>query len=109
MLNSYIQTRRRLLKIMGVAAIGAVSGTALFELTKDKALHKVSWTGMALGSQAEITIYHPNKKEAENILQNSYKKLYKLENLFSLYQENSQLSLLNKNGFIEKPHPDMVE
>lgn len=109
MLNSYTQTRRRLLKIMGVAAIGAVSGTALFELTKDKALHKVSWTGIALGSQAEITIYHPNKKEAENILQNSYKKLSKLENLFSLYQENSQLSLLNKNGFIEKPHPDMVE
>ena len=109
MFNNHIQTRRRLLKIIGIATIGAISGTALVKLTKEKTLHKVSWKGVALGSQAEITIYHSNKKDAENILQDSYKKLSRLENLFSLYQENSQLSLLNKNGFIKKPHPDMIE
>ena len=109
MLNNFKQTRRRLIKIIGVAAIGAISGTALVKLTRDQALHKVTWKGMALGSQAEITIYHSNKKEAENILKDSYKKLSNLENLFSIYKENSQLSILNKNGFIEQPHPDMLE
>ncbi|MBH88526.1 MAG: thiamine biosynthesis protein ApbE [Pelagibacterales bacterium] len=109
MLNNHTQTRRRLLKIIGVAAIGAISGTTLVKLTKDNRLHRVTWKGIALGSQAEITIYHSDKREAENILKDSYKKLSKLENLFSLYKNNSQLSLLNKNGFIEKPHPDMIE
>ena len=45
---------------------------------------------------------------AEDILSESHKKLVQLENLFSLYKENSQLSMLNKNGYLENPHPDML-
>ena len=101
-------TRRRFLKIVGLASIGAISGTALVKLTKTDILKKVTWQGIALGSPAEITIYHPNQKEAEDILSESHKKLVQLENLFSLYKENSQLSMLNKNGYLENPHPDML-
>tara|TARA_B100000405_G_C16696859_1_gene414832 strand:+ start:486 stop:1487 length:1002 start_codon:yes stop_codon:yes gene_type:complete len=102
------KTRRRFLKIIGLASIGAISGTALVKLTKTDILQKVTWQGIALGSPAEITIYHPNQKEAEDILSESHKKLVQLENLFSLYKENSQLSMLNKNGYIENPHPNMI-
>ena len=102
------KTRRRFLKIIGLASIGAISGTALVKLTKTDILQKVTWQGIALGSPAEITIYHPNQKEAEDILSESHKKLVQLENLFSLYKENSQLSMLNKNGYVENPHPDML-
>ena len=102
------KTRRRFLKIIGLASIGAISGTALVKLTKTDILKKVTWQGIALGSPAEITIYHPNQKEAEDILSESHKKLVQLENLFSLYKENSQLSMLNKNGYVKNPHPDML-
>ena len=102
------KSRRRFLKIIGLASIGAISGTALVKLTKTDILQKVTWQGIALGSPAEITIYHPNQKEAEDILSESHKKLVQLENLFSLYKENSQLSMLNKNGYLENPHPDML-
>ena len=102
------KTRRRFLKIIGLASIGAISGTALVKLTKTNILQKVTWQGIALGSPAEITIYHPNQKEAEDILSESHKKLVQLENLFSLYKENSQLSMLNKNGYVKNPHPDML-
>ena len=102
------KSRRRFLKIIGLASIGAISGTALVKLTKSDILKKVTWQGIALGSPAEITIYHPNQKEAEDILNESHKKLVQLENLFSLYKENSQLSMLNKNGYVENPHPDML-
>ena len=102
------KTRRRFLKIIGLASIGAISGTALVKLTKTDILQKVTWQGIALGSPAEITIYHPNQKEAEDILSESHKKLVQLESLFSLYKENSQLSMLNKNGYIENPHPNMI-
>ena len=103
------KNRRRFLKIVGLASIGAITGTALVKLTKENTLKKVTWRGIALGSPAEITIYHSNQKEAENILNDSYKKLIQLENLFSLYKENSQLSALNKNGYLKNPHPDMIE
>ena len=102
------KTRRRFLKIIGLASIGAISGTALVKLTKTDILQKVTWQGIALGSPAEITIYHPNQKEAEDILSKSHKKLVQLENLFSLYKDNSQLSMLNKNGYVKNPHPDML-
>ena len=102
------KSRRRFLKIIGLASIGAISGTALVKLTKEDILKKVTWRGIALGSPAEITIYHPSQKEAEDILSESHKKLVQLENLFSLYKENSQLSMLNKNGYLENPHPDML-
>ena len=102
------KTRRRFLKIIGLASIGAISGTALVKLTKADILKKVTWQGIALGSPAEITIYHPNQKEAEDILSESHKKLVQLENLFSLYKENSQLSMLNKNGYVKNPHPNMI-
>ena len=109
MLNNHSIARRRLLKIIGVTSIGAISGTALVKLTKENTLKKVTWKGLALGSEAEITIYHPNPKEAKNILNDSYKKLADLENLFSIYKNNSQLSILNKNGYIKNPHPNMIE
>ena len=48
-----------------------------------------------------IGIVIPAYKEAENILSNSYKKLVQLESLFSLYNDDSQLSMLNKNGYVK--------
>ena len=43
-----------------------------YHVFKDKdELKKVTWNGIALGSQAEITIYHPNEKEAQKILKKS--------------------------------------
>lgn len=102
------KSRRRLLKIVGVAAVGAIVGKS-FVTFKDKTeLKKVTWNGTALGSQAEITIYHPSEKEAHKILTKSVGELTGLENLFSLYKDSSQLSLLNKKGYLENPHPEMV-
>ena len=102
------KTRRRFLKIVGIASIGVISGTSLVKLTKEDTLKKVTWSGIALGAPAEITIYHPNQKEAEDILSNSYRKLVQLESLFSLYNDDSQLSMLNKNGYVKNPDPDMI-
>jgi len=102
------KSRRRVLKIVGVAAVGAIVGKSFVTFKDKDELKKVTWNGTALGSQAEITIYHPNEKEAHRILKKSVGELITLENLFSLYKNNSQLSLLNKKGYIENPHPEMV-
>ena len=102
------KSRRRLLKIVGIAAVGAVVGKSFVTFKDKDELKKVSWNGTALGSQAEITIYHPNEKEARKILRKSVGELAGLENLFSLYKDSSQLSLLNKKGYLENPHPEMV-
>ena len=78
------RTRRRFLKIVGIASIGVISGTTLVKLTKEDTLKKVTGSGIALGATADITIYHPNQKEAEDLLSNSYKKIVKLAHLYAL-------------------------
>ena len=96
-----------MLKIIGVASLGGVAGATIINAQNHK-LQKVTWEGISLGAPSEITIYHSNKKHAEIALKNSLHKLFYLENLFSLYNKNSQLSLLNKNGIIHSPDPEMI-
>jgi len=96
-----------MLKIIGVAAIGSVVGKTILDLSKNK-IHKVEWEGISLGAPSNITIYHPEKNKAEIILKNSVKKIYQLENLFSLYKKDSQLSILNREGILLSPDPEML-
>ena len=100
-------TRRRFIKILGLSSIGAMIGGILIN-KNNKPMHKVTWQGIALGAPSEITLYHHDKFEAQNILNNSVKKISDLENLFSLYKNNSQLSLLNKNGELYNPDIELL-
>ena len=99
--------RRRVLKILGVSAVGAITGGALINSFKHK-VHKVHWQGISLGSPAEITIYHHEKDKAESIIEKSVKRINYLENLFSLYKKDSQLSILNEEGTLESPASEML-
>ena len=99
--------RRRVLKILGVSAVGAITGGALINSFKHK-VHKVHWQGISLGSPAEITIYHHEKDKAESIIEKSVKRINYLENLFSLYKKDSQLSILNEKGTLKSPASEML-
>ena len=68
--------RRRVLKILGVSAVGAITGGALINSFKHK-VHKTHWQGISLGSPAEITIYHHEKDKAESIIEKSVKNYVK--------------------------------
>ena len=104
--NSF--NRRRFIKIIGLSGIGAVTGGVLVNM-QDKPLHKVNWQGIALGAPSNITLFHHNKKEAQKILNKSIKQISKLENLFSLYKSDSQLSILNREGFYDNPDKEMIK
>lgn len=108
-INKFNKSRRRVLKIIGISTIGVAAGSAFVKLQNNSPLKKVTWNGISLGSQAEITIYHHNEKEAKYILKNSVKKLSHLENIFSIYKDESQLSILNKNGYINNPDIEMIK
>tara|TARA_B100000686_G_scaffold72987_2_gene78753 strand:+ start:19495 stop:20496 length:1002 start_codon:yes stop_codon:yes gene_type:complete len=100
--------RRRFIKIIGLSGIGAVTGGILVNM-QDKPLHKVNWQGIALGAPSDITLFHHNKKEAQEILNKSIKQISHLENLFSLYKNDSQLSILNRDGFYNNPDKEMIK
>lgn len=85
-------TRRRFLTI--AAAVAASPAMAFTE-----------WRGTALGARARILIDHP---EAQALAARAAAEIARLEGIFSLYRP-SALTLLNRDGRLDAPPPELLE
>jgi len=68
----------------------------------------VRWRGVAMGARAELNLNHPNRKEAETALLLVQDEIRRLEEVFSLFDRESALSRLNRQGALEAPPLDLV-
>ncbi len=93
--------RRRFLRISATAFASAT----LFNpaLAKKLKIEKFEWQGNVLGSNISFTILHYSKERAKFIVQKSIEEIKKLEKYFSIYQKDSLINKLNKQGFLENP------
>lgn len=95
-----VLNRRRFLTITAAAAVSCPLGvSARAETTK-------YWLGTALGARASIRLDHP---DADRIIVAVRGEIERLEQIFSLYRANSELSRLNRDGELEYPSFEMVE
>jgi thiamine biosynthesis lipoprotein len=103
MLNRTI-TRRRMIAIAATAA-----GSAFLSGGRTaRAGEAVQWHGSALGAQVSIEIYHPDRAEAERLVEQCVLDVRRLEQQFSLYRADSAISTLNRTGILVSPDADMV-
>ncbi len=103
MLNRNL-TRRRMITIVATAA-----GSAFLTAGRTaQAGDAVRWRGSALGAQVSIEIYHPDRAEAEQLVEQSIRDVRRLELQFSLYRANSAICSLNRSGILVSPDADMV-
>ena len=98
-------TRRRMIAIAATAAGSALLGGGRMAHAGDP----VRWRGSALGAQVSIDIYHPDRAEAERLVERSVLDVRRLEQQFSLYRPDSAISALNRTGILVAPDADMVE
>lgn len=98
-------TRRRMITIAAATA-GSVIVCSGRRAWAGEGVH---WRGSALGAQVSIDIFHPDREEAERIIQVCLAEVRALERQFSLYQADSAICALNRSGFLVAPDPDMVE
>jgi FAD:protein FMN transferase len=97
-------TRRRMIAITAAAA-----GSALLTGGRTaRAGDAVRWHGSALGAQVSIEIYHPDRAEAERLVERCVLDVRRLERQFSLYRADSAISALNRTGILVAPDADMV-
>lgn len=97
-------TRRRLIAIAAMAGGAAMLGGRR-AMAADV---PVRWKGSALGAQVSIEIYHPDRSEAERLVQLCVQDVRRLERQFSLYRPDSAICALNRTGFLAAPDADMV-
>jgi len=62
----------------------------------------------ALGTKVKFTVFHHEEKRANRAIDAALDKIEHVEQLMSLYRTDSQLSLLNRQGALRNPHPDLV-
>jgi len=91
--------RRRMLSILAGGAVLPVTG-ALANSSIGR------WRGIALGASAQIILDHPR---APDLIAGAVREISRLENIFSLYLANSELSVLNREGVLEQPAFEMVQ
>jgi thiamine biosynthesis lipoprotein len=98
-------SRRRFIGISAAAA-----GLSLLPLGRQaKAqVELVRWQGQAMGAVASLQIHHPDRAVARGLIERSLAEMHRLERVFSLYRDDSALSLLNRQGALVAPPTDLV-
>lgn len=98
--------RRRFLGITAAAA-----GLGLMPLTGPAraGARLTEWQGIALGANASIRIHHNDIEVAEEALRLVLQDVRRLESVLSLYQQDSALSQLNRQGSLIAPAPELVD
>lgn len=89
--------RRRFIAISASLAVsGLIAPAAQASLTATP----VIWRGRAMGADAVITLYHPQINVAEALLARAQSLISSLESQLSLYQDDSALNRLNRDGVL---------
>lgn len=98
--------RRRFLGI--IAASSALALAPSYRRRAHAAIAPTRWQGVALGADAELRLYHPDRQAAEQLIDRALQELRRLEGVFSLYRDDSALSILNRQGYLADPPSDLV-
>ncbi|WP_158927621.1 FAD:protein FMN transferase [Acidisphaera sp. S103] len=103
--------RRRFIRILAAApgfALPAVHGHAEERAADDADEHLHVWRGAALGADAMIQLHHPDAQVAHRLIARAIVEVSRLERVFSLYDDQSAISRLNRVGVLDDPPAELV-
>jgi len=96
-------SRRRFISI--AAAAGGLAALPAWAATRR--VETYSWSGIALGAEASLTLQHDDEAEAKSAIAACLAEVQRLEAMFSLYREDSALVRLNASGRLEEAPLDL--
>jgi thiamine biosynthesis lipoprotein len=98
-------SRRR---FIGVTAAAAGLGLVPFGHAAKAEGQLVSWHGQAMGAVASLQVHHHDRAAAERLVERALAEVHRLEQVFSLYREDTALVALNRHGILVAPPADLV-
>ena len=93
-------TRRRAITIMAAACVtagGAIPST----------LARREWHGTALGAEGHLIFHGLDRDRTDQAIAGIIAEIDRLENVFSLYRPDSEISRLNRHARLEHPSHDL--
>lgn len=109
--------RRTFLKTcgaLGLGAAGAVAGTtglpAVFEAVRiDRRRFAATQTHLRMGTSVTFTAVHDSKAQAEAAIGRALEEMDRLIAIFSRHDTSTPLSVLNRDGTLAGPPPELVD
>lgn len=98
---SHSVTRRRFLSIS--AAFAVTAGTAA------RAGEVIRWKGRALGARTSMILTGLDAAQAQPIFRAVEQELARMESIFSLYRDDTEITRLNATGTLRAPSPEMLD
>lgn len=98
-------SRRRMIRITGLVAGAAVLERAWHGR---RAEQLVRWDGQVLGALASLELYHHDQDEAQVLIAECMTEIRRLSRIFSLYQPDSAITRLNRDGRQASPPAELV-
>ena len=96
-----------------LAVVAASAGLAMIPMGRpapaDTRVAVHTWAGRALGGQASLALCHEDPAVARRAIVACLAEVDRLERIFSLYRADSALSVLNRDGMLTAPPPELVE
>lgn len=101
--------RRRFIQISALAPALLTPACDRVREAQDNKPQQMQWRGILLGTNAQITFQQISPAQAQQIFYQITQEVKRLENLFSLYEMSSVLSILNTNGKVLNTQPEFSE
>jgi thiamine biosynthesis lipoprotein len=97
--------RRRALLLFAAASGLPLAGLRGTQAKPSLPLHE--WRGAALGAEARLVLAHPEPRIARRMLVRCTDEVRRLEQIFSLYDPDSELCRLNRAGRLAAPSQEL--
>ncbi|HVW36154.1 MAG TPA: FAD:protein FMN transferase, partial [Pirellulales bacterium] len=94
-------SRRGLLKIAAAAAVVPTLAGTVRALAPRGRLY--DWQLEVMGASSELALWHEDAKVAGRTIDQVRSEVARLDGIFSLYREDSEISRLNRDGAIDNP------
>lgn len=100
----------RKLKTFAIAGVFFVFIFMLLPLgsCKFKTVDRIEETREMMGTYVNIIVYS-DKETGNNAINAAFEKIKEIEDMASIYDENSEASFLNKNGYINNPSTEFLD
>ncbi len=110
--NHRTMDRRTFLKYSGMLGVGVAFG-GLMPLSESVAfnrkLYKVTRARLAMGTFVAITVMHPSRSEADEVIGKAFEEMDRVSRLLDRYQSSSPIGMLNKDGYLSNMPPEVSE
>ena len=107
-MNHPVIPRRRFIGIIAATSLLALSPRAIRQASASVIPTPTTWHGIALGADAQLQIHHPDPAWAQELIHRALTETQRLENIFSLYLQDSALARLNRQGHLDDAPGDLL-